>query len=108
MAEMSSAFAADHFLPNHTMTPVDNGGNNSLVNGLIETWPSGSGVEFRVRIEQPLMASSTIVDAMFVIVPVFPRERPLGSLFPQNAILFTRKLFLPLFVRLDLLIVHNS
>ena len=62
--------------------------DDALINDVEETGPSTTALELRGTVEQWLSAPSAYIDAIFVMVPKFARERSLGAALPQDAIFF--------------------
>src|SRR5882724_482372 len=92
---MSATARADHLVTHREERAILLDPHGVLSKRLIETWPASAGIELLLRAEQCPSATGASVDAVFVIVGVFVRERPFGAFLPEHAILLGRKDFLP-------------
>ena len=100
VAEMPFTPAAEDLHSPHGVAVVGSGLQGGRIVGLPIARPTGSRFEFRIGAKQGLAATRTAVHAGSLRLPVFPRERPLGTLAPQNVVLLARQAFLPFRVRL--------
>ncbi len=55
-----------------------------------EAWPTGAGLELRIRTEQVVATTDALIDSFLMVVPVLARERPLGSFLSGDRELFGR------------------
>src|SRR5438128_6482827 len=75
-------------------------GNVALRHRLPEAGPAGAGVELRRGVEQRLPATDTLIDTVFLRVPVRPRECSFGSFLSGDLELFWRQKLPPFLIRL--------
>src|SRR5262249_11143171 len=68
---------------------------------LPETGPARARIEFGFRAEEFLRAACAYVDALLVIIPVFPGEGALGPLLAHHLELRRRQYLLPFLIGLD-------
>ena len=71
---MRVATGTQNLRPRPEKTFVDAFLDTFLVYALRETWPTGTGVELRVGVEQVGLAAHALVRAVLVIVPVLAGE----------------------------------
>jgi hypothetical protein len=62
---------------------------------LKKTRPAGTGLELMVRAEELGATAPAVIDAAFVVVPVFAGEGGLGAFLPGDLELLGRELLAP-------------
>src|SRR6185503_21182226 len=87
MAQMRIAPAAEHFSPPHEKGIIRFAPNRLPIDGLPETRPSRSGLEFCSRCKKVLPATDTLVSAFLLIVPERTCKGAFRSLPSSDAIL---------------------
>src|SRR3546814_716588 len=96
VAEMGVAIGAAHLRARHEQRAILVLAHGTVVDRLIEARPAGAGLVFGVGIKQRLAAAYAAVEAVFLVVPVRPREGALRAMLARDLILFRRKLLSPL------------
>lgn len=95
MPEVATAATATHFDAGHTIARVRQFFDVFRFDRLVIAGPAGARFKFSLRREERQFAGSAYISSLFVVVVVFPRERPFGALFAQNLELFGGEQFLP-------------
>jgi len=67
MSQMGFTTTANQFITGHKETTIFTNGDIFRGNGLIITWPAGSGIKFAVRKIEIVAASGTTVDSILFI-----------------------------------------
>ena len=80
MAQVRPAPGTHHFGTGHTETGVSLGGDIRVRDWRKEAGPASAGLELCVRAEKWQATSSTVIDAMFMIIPVLPGEGAFSAL----------------------------
>src|SRR5215475_984731 len=101
MAEVAGAFRAQHFGADHTVAVVGLFVDMALRRRLAEAWPAAAGIEFGVRLEQPLPATGADIGPLPMLMFVLAGERPLRRLLAQDGILHRGQFLSPLGLALD-------
>ena len=92
MAKVRAATRASDLRPSHeeetTIRPLL---YSSFLYGFPEAWPAGPGIKLGLRVEERVPAHHTLVDALFVAIPIFSRERNLGPFVYADVELLRRQ-----------------
>src|SRR6266566_4875313 len=91
MAQVGTAVGALDLDPSHEQASVLLFPNVFLLDRFPETRPPRPRVEFGLRGKERLSADDASVEARLVVVPVFARERSLGSLVDADVVLLRRE-----------------
>ena len=94
MSEVRSTACARSLDPCHTVRSIIVGLDCSF-DSRIKRWPPGTGIKFGRRGEQGRATTNAGIDAVAVVIPIFPGECALRTGLASNAILFTGQLRLP-------------
>src|SRR5206468_5201305 len=105
MAEMATAFGAEHLGADHAVADVPLLVDMALDRRLGEARPAAAGIELGVGLEQHVAATGAGVGAGAIVVLIFAGEGTLGRLFPQHGVLHRRQFLPPLLFALDDLVV---
>jgi hypothetical protein len=97
VTEMAAAPAAMHFGASHKQTAVGLRFDR-LLDRRRETRPTGSTIELGVGGEQGLTATSTVIDALPVLLVEWARTGAFGTVLAQYLVLRRREPAAPLFV----------
>src|SRR5690349_5154670 len=108
VAEMSAAAPAMHLDALHSVTAVALQTHRARIGGPCEARPAGAALELLLRPEQLGAAAGAEEPSGLVVVVESARERPLGALLPQHAVLLRRQLAAPLLVGLPDLVAHGD
>ena len=95
VAQVTLAMMAQQFNAAHAVFQIFFLVNGTLINGVKKTRPSTTALELGGTVEQWLSAPSAYIDAIFVMVPKFARERSLGAALSQDAIFFRGQCIAP-------------
>src|SRR5262249_49746910 len=98
VTEMAAALLAVHFGPRHEVALVALRLDGVGIEWLVEARPAGTGIEFRVPIEQRCATSGAHIHRFIVRVPIRPGEGALRPLLAEHVVLLRRELFAPLVV----------
>src|SRR5690242_17227404 len=96
MAEVAAAVRAHHLGADHAEAHVRLLVDRLAARRRVERGPAAAGVVLRLRLEQRRAAACADVRPVVEHVVVLARERPLGALLAENAVLLRRQLFAPL------------
>src|SRR5271166_5593031 len=81
VAEMASAFRAQHLGADHAVAGIALLIDMAFGRRRGEARPAAAGIEFGIGFEQRLSAAGADIGARAVLVLIFAGERPLGRLF---------------------------
>ena len=84
-----------HFGPNHSVGSIGMSPDSISIDWLVERWPTGTGVELRIRKEQVKAATDTVVGSFALLVEVHSAERWLCPFCSKNVKLLFGQLLLP-------------
>lgn len=91
--EMGPTLSTNDLCATHTETVIGLEFDVSLIDHVVETRPTAPRLELRIGVEEGRVANDTAVRSVFLVVPVFPRERALRPAFLGNVILLVGQLF---------------
>src|SRR5437879_2814227 len=104
---MRITLRAAHFGPLHPVTRIGVLDHLAMIGRLVEAGPAGPGIVLRLGIEQRLAADHAVVRPWIFRLPVFPRERRLGTRLLRYVILLGRELLLQLRLAFHDLLCHG-
>src|SRR4051794_7851478 len=107
MSEVRVAFRARNLHTSHPEALVFMLLHLACLSRFVETRPTATGLELRVRREQLLPTRRTAVNARSLTARVLTRERSLRAFFPQNVVLLRREFPPPFLFRLFDLLRHK-
>jgi hypothetical protein len=87
VSEVRAGLAVHDLRSFHTVAIVLDQADGVGVDGGIEAWPAGMGVEFGFRAKDGLEGGRGIICSFLVKVVVFTGEGSFGALFPENIVL---------------------
>ena len=107
MAEMATAFGAEHLGANHAVARIVLLVDMALDGRLGEARPAAAGIEFGIGLEQHIAAAGADISAGAVVVLIFAGEGTFGRLLAQHGVLHRRQFLPPLLFALDDLVVRG-
>src|SRR5690348_7527250 len=106
MPEVGVTLRAPRFRADHSITLICFGTHTVAIQWLIKAWPARPRIELCFRREQRLATTNAVIGAGVLRIPVFARERPLGSGLARHVILLRRQLLTPICFRFHYLLLY--
>src|SRR4051794_3717853 len=98
---MAITTRTENLTANHAVSAIDGRLDVFVGDGLEKTWPTGAGIELRIRGKERETATDAGINSVRLIVEQRAAEGPLSSLGAGDGKLLGRQLFTPLGIGFD-------